>query len=53
MPNKKESMSALHEFIEAGKITPVIGKTFPLAEAAQAIRYLADGRAVGKVVLTV
>ena len=53
MPNKKESMAVLRELMEAGKITPVVGKTFPLAEAAQAIRYLADGRAVGKVVLTV
>ena len=53
MPDKKESMAVLREFMEAGKITPIVGKTFPLAEAAQAIRYLASGRAVGKVVLTV
>ena len=53
MPNKKQSMEVLRELLEAGKITPIVGKTFPLAEAAQAIRYLSDGRAVGKVVLTV
>ncbi len=53
MPNKKESMAVLRELMEAGKITPIVGKTFPLAEAAQAIRYLANGRAVGRVVLTV
>ena len=53
MPNKQESMEVLRELIGSGKITPIIGKTFPLAEAAQAIRYLADGRAVGRVVLTV
>ncbi len=53
MPDKKESMAVLRELMEAGKITPIVGKSFPLAEAAQAIRYLADGRAVGKVVLTV
>ncbi len=53
MPNKKESMAFLRELMEAGKITPIVGETFPLAEAAQAIRYLAEGRAVGRVVLTV
>ena len=53
MPNKMESMAVLRELMESGKITPIVGKTFPLAEAAQAIRYLADARAVGRVVLTV
>ncbi|MBI2958462.1 MAG: zinc-binding dehydrogenase [Chloroflexi bacterium] len=46
-------MNVLRDMVEAGKVTPVVGKTFPLAEAAQAIRYLADGQAVGKIVLTV
>lgn len=46
-------MAVLHDLIEAGKVTPVVGKTFPLAEAAQAIRYLAEGLAGGKIVLTV
>ena len=53
MPDKRESMAVLRELMEAGKITPIVGKTFPLAEAPEAIRYLADGRAVGRVVLTV
>jgi NADPH2:quinone reductase len=35
------------------KAAPHIGATFPLAEAAAALRYVADGKAVGKVVLTV
>lgn len=52
-PDKKESMATLHALVESGKITPVVGKTFQLSEAALAIRYLADGQAVGKVVLTV
>lgn len=51
--SKKDTMAVLHDLIEAGKVTPVVGKTFPLAEAAQAIRYLAEGLAVGKIVLTV
>ena len=37
----------------AGELTPAIDKTFPLEQAAEAIRYVGEGRAVGKVVLTV
>jgi NADPH:quinone reductase-like Zn-dependent oxidoreductase len=48
-----EDMIALKELIEAGKITPVIDRTYPLAEAPQAIRYLEQGHARGKVVITV
>jgi NADPH:quinone reductase-like Zn-dependent oxidoreductase len=51
--SKKETMAVLHDLIAAGKVTPVVGQTFPLAEAAQAIRHLAGGRTVGKIVLTV
>ena len=36
-----------------GKITPVVDRTFPLSEVPDAIRYLRDGRARGKVVITV
>jgi NADPH:quinone reductase-like Zn-dependent oxidoreductase len=48
-----EDMLALAELIEAGKVTPAIDRTYPLAEAAKAIRYLNEGHARGKVVLTV
>ena len=40
-------------FREAGKITPVIEKTYPLSEVPDAIRYLHEGNARGKVVITV
>jgi NADPH:quinone reductase-like Zn-dependent oxidoreductase len=43
----------LKEMIEAGKITPVIDRTFPLSEVPEAIRYLETGRAQGKIVITV
>ncbi len=53
MPNKRESMAVLRELIEAGKLTPVVDRTFPLSEVPEAIRYLQEGHAKGKVVITV
>jgi NADPH:quinone reductase-like Zn-dependent oxidoreductase len=41
------------ELLEAGKVRPVVDKTFTLEEGPDAIRYLRDGRARGKVVSTV
>jgi len=38
--------------MEAGKVTPVIDRTFPFAEAAAAMHYLETGRARGKVIIT-
>ena len=53
MPSKRDSMAVLKEFLEAGKITPVIDRTHPLGEVPEAIRYLEKGQARGKVVITV
>jgi NADPH:quinone reductase-like Zn-dependent oxidoreductase len=50
---RKADLLFLKELIEAGKVTPVIDKTYPLSEAPEAIRYLAEGHARGKVVITV
>ena len=50
---RKEDLEALRELLEAGKVTPVIDRTFPLSEAPEAIRYLRTGHAHGKVVITV
>jgi NADPH:quinone reductase-like Zn-dependent oxidoreductase len=47
-----DRLVVMKEFIEAGKVTPVIDRAFPLSEAPEAIRYLESGRAFGKVVLT-
>ena len=49
----KDDLQVMKELIEAGKITPVIDRTYPLNEVAEAIRYLEAGHARGKVVITV
>ncbi|TFG81134.1 MAG: NAD(P)-dependent alcohol dehydrogenase, partial [Spirochaetales bacterium] len=48
-----KDLIALNEFIEAGTITPIIDRTYPLGDAAAAFRYLDEGHARGKVVITV
>ena len=48
-----EDMIVLKQLIESGKLTPVIDRTYPLAEVPEAIRYLEEGHARGKVVITV
>jgi NADPH:quinone reductase-like Zn-dependent oxidoreductase len=50
---REEDLETLHELLEAGKLMPVVDRTFPLSEGVKAIRYLRDGRAHGKVVITV
>jgi NADPH:quinone reductase-like Zn-dependent oxidoreductase len=51
-PFNKEDMDFLEELYEAGKVVPVIDRHYPLSEVAEAIRYLEDGQALGKVVIT-
>ena len=48
-----QDLLVLKELIEAGKVSPVIDRAYPLAEAPQAIDHLVEGRAHGKVVITV
>lgn len=46
-------MAVLRELIEAGALTPVVDRTYPLSEVPDAIRYLEMERPRGKVVITV
>jgi NADPH:quinone reductase-like Zn-dependent oxidoreductase len=50
-PNEDDLLT-LKELLEAGKVTPVIDRTYPLHETADAMRYLGEGHARGKVVIT-
>ena len=52
IPNN-DDLAVLKELIEAGKITPVIDRTYPLSETSEAFRYLNEGHARGKVVINV
>jgi NADPH:quinone reductase-like Zn-dependent oxidoreductase len=49
----REDLVTLRDLIEAGSVTPVVGRTFALSEAADAVRYLAEGHARGKIVIAV
>ena len=49
---RKEDLIIMQELLEAGKVTPVIDRTYPLSEASEAVRYLEEGHARGKVVIT-
>ena len=51
-PNR-EDLQVLKELIEAAKVIPIIDRTYSLSEAPDAIRYLKDGYARGKIIITV
>ena len=48
-----EDLIVLKGLIESGQVTPAIDRTYPLSEVAAAIRYMEEGHARGKVVITV
>jgi len=52
-PFHPPDVEKLKELIAAGKLRPVIDRTYPLSEVVQALRRVDDGRAAGKVVVTV
>ena len=48
-----DDLRALRELIQTGELMPVIDRTYSLSEVPEAIRYLEQGRARGKVAITV
>lgn len=53
VPQNAKDLMAVTELFEAGKIRPVIDREYPLSEAAEAFRCLAQGQARGKIVITI
>jgi NADPH:quinone reductase-like Zn-dependent oxidoreductase len=49
----QDDLLALTELLESAKVTPVIGRTYPLSQTPEAIGYFAEGHARGKVVITI
>jgi len=52
-PNDKDDLALLTGLFEAGKVTPVMDRSYPLSELPEAMRYLDQGHAQGKVVITI
>jgi NADPH:quinone reductase-like Zn-dependent oxidoreductase len=50
---RQADLEALRQQIEAGHLTPVVGKTYALADVPEAIRHLESGRAQGKIAITI
>jgi len=48
-----EDLPVLKERIEAGEMRPVVDRTYPLSQTAEALRYLGSGHARGKVIIAV
>ncbi|MGB5879822.1 MAG: zinc-binding dehydrogenase, partial [Thermoanaerobaculia bacterium] len=51
-PSKRDVVAVLEELLAAGKLTPVIDRTYPLKEVPEAMRSLQAGRACGKIIIT-
>lgn len=50
---KRQDLLTLADLLTTGQVTPVIDRTYPLDEAADALRYVAAGHTRGKVVITI
>jgi len=51
-PNQQD-LAFVKGLLQAGQLVPVIDRTYPLSEVPDAIRYLEEGHAQGKVVITI
>jgi NADPH:quinone reductase-like Zn-dependent oxidoreductase len=53
LKQSQEDLIFMKELVEAGKVRPFVEKRYPLRETAEALRYIGEGHAQGKVVITV
>lgn len=49
---KQEAMETLAKLLESGELTPMIDRVFPLSEVGSALRYLEQGKALGKILIS-
>ena len=52
-PTITDAWNAIVSLLQSGAIKPIVAKTFPLVEAVKALRYLVEGRPLGRVVVTI
>ena len=52
LPSRQEVMATLKDFLEAGQLTPIIDRTYPLDKVPEALRYLQEGNNLGKIIIT-
>jgi NADPH:quinone reductase len=50
---RSDAWNTITELLGSGRITPIVSKTFPLEDAANALRYLIEGRPLGRVIVTI
>ena len=51
--HRQADLEALRRFVEAGQLTPMVDRVYPLAEVADAIRHLEAGQVQGKIAITI
>jgi NADPH:quinone reductase-like Zn-dependent oxidoreductase len=51
--DSRQDLTTIRELIEAGKLAPVVGRTFPLASVAEAVQFVREGRAHGQVSIAI
>ena len=51
--NRTQDLDALAELIKSGQVTPIVDRTYALADTAEAMRYLEQGHARGKVIIRI
>jgi NADPH:quinone reductase-like Zn-dependent oxidoreductase len=51
--DSRQDLATIRELIETGKLAPVVGRTFPLENVAEAVQFVREGRAHGQVSITI
>jgi NADPH:quinone reductase-like Zn-dependent oxidoreductase len=52
MPDRQETLATLRALLESGRLTPVVGRTFPLDEVPAAMQCMQEGQVAGRIIIT-